>query len=409
MLVVASLCMRIAWASVIPTDQAPDEPAHVRYVEYVAEHLRLPVQPPTELRRLIERWEQFFQPPLAYVLFAPLTMLMRAIGASHDQLVWTLRLQNAGYGAATVAVSFWIIARLTPQADPRRWLVAIFVAFLPGWVGNTAAVNNDGVAGLLAAALWLPLLAPRGKTRPWLTGAILGLGCLAKLTVMTIAPIVLLVPWLRGDPIRKSVRDLVIVASAAGLVVAPWMIRNLLLYREPFGTITAFISFDSMVGILPPDLLAAAAAPQPLKMFLQFWGRVGRHNNIDWIAVPAVWIPVALVGVTGWLRRPGRPPDALEGHAPAFLLAIALATVALLIFSFRYYSGWQGRHFYCVLVPICALLASGWARWAAAPRLWFAVAALALVLLALDASLAWKLLHFFGTTHPVRWTLRSHL
>jgi len=404
-----ALGTRLAWAMIIPPYQAPDERAHVRYAEYVVEHRRLPVQPAPELPRLLGQWEQYFQPPLAYVLFAPLTSLLGAAGVAEPRLVYALRLQNAVYGAVTAVIGFWVMAALTPPADPRRWLAAVFMAFLPGFVGTTSAVNNDALANLLCAALWLPLVAARPRRRPWVLGVVLGSACLAKLTVLPLVPMIAVVPLLRGEPPRAVLRDVVIGGGLAALFVAPWMLRNVSLYGEPFGTSLALLTFDWLAVRLPPEAVAAGSAPEPLRAFLQFWGRFGIFGNVSWRGVPAVMIPLALLGITGWLRRNASPGDALTKLAIAFLLAVVLVAGVLISYSLRYYAGWQGRYLYPALLPASALLACGWARWIVPRRPWMAAGALFAILAAVDASVGWKLHRFYAAAAPARWGLRVFL
>jgi hypothetical protein len=409
-LLAAALSVRLLLVVGIPPYQAPDERAHVRYVEHVVANRRLPVQPPPEFPRVITAWEQYFQPPLAYVLFAPLARASALAGATDAQRVRWLRAQNALYGAATVLVGFWVVASVTPAADPRRWLVAVWLAFLPGFVGATSAVNNDGLAVLLCTAVWLPLIAPvRSTARPVVLGAALGVACLAKLTALPLVPLLLVAPLLRGATAREAFREIAVAGAVAGVVMAAWLARNVLLYGEPFGTSRALLSSDWLATLLPPEAVAAGFAPQPLKAFLQFWGRFGVYNNLDWVGIPTLLVPIAALSAAGWLRARPSAGDAVDRHAALFLLSVVLATAVMVVQAFQYYSGWQGRYLYAALLPASALLASGWARWFRGRRSGVAVAALALALLAVDLAMAWKLQRFYATARPARWGLRLSL
>jgi hypothetical protein len=388
LLIGTALCARIALVLVIPPYQAPDERAHVRYVDHLIANQRLPVQPAPDLSSALEAWEEYFQPPLAYILYVPVALLASSGGLGEPGRVRALRLQNALYGAATVAVAFWVIASLTPAGDPRRWLVASVVAYLPGFVGATSAVNNDGLVNLLGAWLWLPVVAPRWRARALGLGIALGAACLAKLIVLPVLPVVLgVVAW------RRSLRDALVAGGTAAALLAPWVVRNLILYGDLSGTSVGTVSFEFLAGVLPAGTVAAAAAPQSMKTFLQFWGRFGIFNNLDWVAVPTLWIPLAALGALGWIRPRPSGRDALNGQAWVFLLALALSTIALVVVSLQIYSGWQGRHLYpAALLPISALLGCGWARWRRGP-----------------ASSAWKLHRFYSTVHSLEWGLRLSL
>lgn len=141
----------------------------------------------------------------------------------------------------------------------------------------------------------------------------------------------------------------------------------------------------------------------------QFWGRFGVHNNLAWSGVPALLVPLTVLAVAGWLRPGSRAVGNLGGYGTAFTLGVVLAAGTLVVYSMRYYSGWQGRYLYAALVPACALLAGGWARWLPGRRPWVGPAGLGALLLAMDVTIAWKLDHFYTTVAPARWGLRLPL
>src|SRR5262249_44301279 len=161
-----------------------DEAAHVRYVETVARTGVLPVQP----KQSFPRWEQAYQPPLAYLAFVPLWRTVAALGVGDDGRLRALRVQNAGWGAARPLVGWAVVARLAPAGDVRRLLVPLVLALFPGFAASASAVNNDALANLLAAALWLPLGASPGRRAALAAGAVFGAAALAKLTVLVLAP-----------------------------------------------------------------------------------------------------------------------------------------------------------------------------------------------------------------------------
>jgi hypothetical protein len=411
-LVAGALLLRLAMGGVLPAFQAPDERAHVHYVEYLLEEARLPVQPEHDLTRALRRWDQYYQPPLAYLLYLPLQALARAVDATPEQSVRALRAQNAIYGAATVAVGYRVVALLTPPGDPRRALVGIVLAFLPGFAASGSVVNNDGLANLLAALLWLPLLGRTDRARtPWLLGVAFGAACLAKLTVLALAPALLLAALRRrrGEA-RRVLQQFALAGAVAAALISPWLLRNALVYGDPLAIGAGSIPFEWLATLLPAEALEGAARPDPLKAFLQFWGRFGSFNNLSWSAIPALWITLAAGALAGWLRPPlRRDGDALEREAPGFAAALLFAGAGLASFSLRYYGGWQGRYLYTALLPAAALLAAGWRHLLPRQRQAVFVSLLALVLLALDAGLLWKLQTFFSTVDPKAWGLRHAL
>jgi hypothetical protein len=406
-IVAAALASRLAIVFVTPVFQAPDERAHFRYVQSLVESRQLPVQPELDLAEAARFWPQYYQPPLAYLLLAPVFAIAKASGGEQETQVLALRAANAVLGAAIVALGYLVVARLTPPGDPRRALTALVLAFFPGFAANASAVTNDTLATLLATVLWLPLLRG-GKRDPWLTGAALGAASLAKLTALTLAPLVLLVPLLQRR--ENALRRGAVAAGVAGAILLPWMLRNALVYGDPLAIGSGSISFRSLEALLPADALEGAARARPSRVLLTFLGQFGVHSNVGWVAIPTLLAPLFGLALVGWLRHRGRDGrDALERAAGAFAVAVLLAALGLVYFSLRYYGGWQGRYLYVAMLPVAALLAQGWARVIAPRRQVVFAALLAAALLALDAGILSRLHGHFSSTSRASWGLEAEL
>ncbi len=408
--IVAALVVRLAFALVVPPFQAPDEAAHFHYVETVAHTGRLPVAPPRSARMFVDERAQFYQPPLAYVLLAPTAPVSTGTETSRERSLRVVRLVNTIAGAATVAVGYLVAARVTPPGDVRRLLVAIVLAFLPGFAANSAAVNNDALANLLAAVLWLPLLAPVRPGTACAAGVVLGAACLAKLSTMTLAPLVLMAPLCLdpGSP-RRAVALAAGAASVAAVTMTPWLVRNQQLYGDPLAVGVGSMSFEWLASLLPPEALAALATPKPARAFWQFWGCFGVYNNLRWAAIPAVLLPICGLGLLGWLRP--RADDDLRFRRAALVgvAALLLATAGLTWFSLRYHAAWQGRYLYTAMTPVALLIAGGWHR--LLPRRMERTAAvlIGVVLVLLDVGVLVRLHGFFAATPPARWPFPAAL
>jgi hypothetical protein len=411
-LVAAALIVRIAFALAIPAFQAPDEQAHLRYVEYLREHRALPVQPQRSIDMFADPMHQAYQPPLAYLLFVPVNQWLAASEARPPARLRAARIQNACYGAAAVLVGVLVAARLTLRGDPRRFLVAAVLAFFPGFVGIGSAVNNDALANLLAALLWLTLIPGEGRTRSaWRAGAVLGAACLAKLSSLALAPLLLAVPLLqhRRD-LRGALRFALAASAVAVLVLLPWMLRNVSVYGNPLAIGAGSLSFEWLATVLPAEQLAAAARPRLDNVFFQFWGRFGIANNLSWSGIPLLMVTLSLLALAAWIRaRNSRPADRFERWAPTFAFAVVLVLAGLVYFSLGYAGAWQGRYLYGAMVPVALLLAGGWGRWLPGRSWWLPVAAIALALLALDVVALLELRHFFATQPPGSWILFTRL
>jgi hypothetical protein len=396
-LIVAALALRLSFVLVVPPFQAPDEAAHFHYVETVARTGRLPIAPPRSAAMFVDERAQSYQPPLAYVLLA---------GAAPEawRSVRVVRLGNAVAGAATVAVGYLVAARLTAAGDVRRLLVGILLAFFPGFAANAAAVNNDTLANLLAAVLWLPLLAPLGPAAACAAGAVLGAACLAKLSTAALAPLVLVAPLCR-DP-RHPKRALALAAGAtpvAAAMMVPWLARNHQLYGDPLAIGVGSMSFEWLASLLPAEAVRELATPAPARVFWQFWGCFGVYNNLHWVGIPAVVSPLFGLGLAGWLRPGGADDVRFRRAAVAGAAAVALAAAGVTWFSFRYHAAWQGRYLYPAMLPVALLVAGGWHHLLPARTQRTAAALIALALSLLDVAVLARLHAFFTTTPPARW------
>jgi len=124
--------------------------------------------------------------------------------------------------------------------------------------------------------------------------------------------------------------------------------------------------------------------------------------------IPAVLVPLAGLGLAGWIRRTA-PDGSFTRAAAAALCAVALAAAGLAAFSLRYHAAWQGRYLYTAAVPVATLLAGGWHR--IVPARWRPACAVLLAagLLALDTTLVLRLHAFFTAMAAGRWPFTAHL
>jgi hypothetical protein len=260
--------------------------------------------------------------------------------------------------------------------------------------------------------LWLALIPGEGRARSaWRVGAVLGAACLAKLSSLALAPLLLVVPLLQD---RRDVRGALRFAFAAGAVsgcmLLPWMLRNLSVYGDPLAIGVGSVSFEWLATVLPAEQFATAARPRPGNVFFQFWGRFGIANNLTWNGVPLLLVTLSLLAAGGWIRaRPPHSPDVFERWAPASAFAFVLALAGLVYFSLAYVGAWQGRYLYGAMLPVALLLAGGWARLLPAVRGGATVAAIALVLVAVDVVVLLKLARFFAAQPPASWILFTRL
>ena len=259
----------MVWSLIVPTFQVVDEPAHVAYVQYLAEAGRPPsgergpqarsdeqnalmralrykqvefrpdnrplITPRAEdrLERTLDedasrRGEGGYtraagNPPLYYVLGAA---AYRA-SPSTDLVdrIQVMRLVSALLAALTVLFIFCFLRELLP-ATPWAWTVGALVVALQPVFGNlSGAVNSDNLLYTASAGMFFAfaLCFRRGLTpgRGAAIGALLAIGVLAKLNTLGFLPgvglgLILLV--VRAD--RETRRTAIAGAAAAAIVAA---------------------------------------------------------------------------------------------------------------------------------------------------------------------------------------------
>src|SRR3712207_4767523 len=191
-----------------------DERGHYDYVQKIVEEGRLPwlgrdlISPetlaindgtwPRPSRRRPEQIgftghsHEAFQPPLYYVVAAPAF----AVVPDHRDKVFALR----ALGLAMLLATLGLVAALARAVFREGWLLpfclATWLLMWPGVVARSVTVSNAALEVLLGVAFILACWRAADRPSPrrlLLAGALLGLCLLTKLTLVFLAP-VLLVP-----------------------------------------------------------------------------------------------------------------------------------------------------------------------------------------------------------------------
>src|SRR6267142_7093553 len=103
-----AFAIRIGYALVTPPFQAPDEYSHYSYVRFVHDFRYLPVQPNPAIRA--EELE-FHQPPLYYLLSAPLLHSTRLV---RNRPLLPLRFINIVFSMLTVLIAYYFASMIFP-------------------------------------------------------------------------------------------------------------------------------------------------------------------------------------------------------------------------------------------------------------------------------------------------------
>lgn len=446
------------FATLTPNWQAPDEPAHYNYVHYLAaqgsfpqlvgscynqaylEQLKAHRFPP-ELS-ITSICYEFHQPPLYYLLAAPVFLLS---GGS----LTALRLLSVVLGAGVSTFAFLVAQAIFQKSPTIAYGTMALVAFVPMHVAVLASVNNDALAELILAALLL-LLTRRLMTSSQAAarsdvglGVLLGLGLITKATVYIAVPLVAVTLWLaaREDGRvnwRGLARQAAIIYGLALLIAWPWYIRNATLYGN-FDLLGLARHDEVVVGQLRTvDFLAEVGRRAYVREFMtttfqSFWGQFG------WMAVPMsgrVYLALTLVtlaalgGVIGFwissvkcqvssvrfwksasspdvspfgklrtgcftlrqaqdrLFHPSAPPlvagQVVSDSRQYLTLGLMALTIGLMALGYGWYNlefvQFQGRYLFPALIPVGLFIALGLDQALSWQRRWWLAAGLAIAL-----------------------------
>ena len=366
--------LALGYAVRTPVWQNPDEPAHYNYVVQVAETGTLPtLQPGDWDARLLDRLKngqlapgdsiatiryEGWQPPLFYVLAAPVVWLDRA--AAVERQLLDLRLLDALFGGLTLVVGYLAARQVLPLS--LALAVPLVMAGVPMFTAVAAGLSAEPLANLMAAVLVLVLLRSlRRRQLGWRwalgVGVLLGLGLLTKLALGLFVPLCVALVVVRGE---RRVREAVVLLGSLGLVLVPWLVHQVTSYgwTDPLATQrhAAVVADQPRFPGLSPDYVRDFGTIS----FHSFWAQFG------WMAIPAperlywMWGGLVLLALGGLLIRLVR-----RRWQPVWLMlvaTVALAGLAYVAYNLMFLQ-LQGRYLFPALVPLAILLVVGWSAW----------------------------------------------
>ena len=308
----------------------------------------------------LEGWSyQGYHPPLYYALLAPVYALAPDPILLKVQL---LRWATVGLSLVSVALLYGLASELLPSGRAGAALTALVLISLPERTFAVSRVNNDSLLELCALAfVWVLIRSlAHGLTRrrAQLLGLLLGLGFLAKTSMLVLA--VGLVPlwWLN----RRTPAVLGWTAGIAAGLAGPWVARNLALY----GDFTGFAGFQQLAHFAPRALDAPALWAAVTQAWTGTW-------IVWWVGADAGWtrgltvfhglfLGLAAASGWGWWRALQRGTVGRPLVIPLTLLLIVLTTYGAMLAS--YVAGQvpvpQGRLILPALGALLALLVWGW-------------------------------------------------
>ncbi|HXR27832.1 MAG TPA: hypothetical protein VN771_08195, partial [Candidatus Baltobacteraceae bacterium] len=314
----------------------------------------------------------YASPPLtlpqpAFSLWMPLASLLAAIPmvVSGTTSLFAAQLAMIVVGAALAPLT-WYVADQAAAANGltgrRRATVglgsgivaALFGPFLVAVTGPDSAVPFAILA--VAACCAMPRALDGASGRRWgvTLGALLGLAYLARQEAvwLGLTYLLLLLPELRrraaGERTAWLARTLVPVVVTGALVVAPWLVRQALVFGSPFPGQAIenlwFTRSQDVFAFAQPPTMAAFLAQGPLVIAEHIAAGLW-HQLVDVLLLPT--LPVGLFGLIGlawaWRTPALRTSTALRAitlaAALTFLATGLLFPVATLSGTFLHASG----------------------------------------------------------------------
>jgi hypothetical protein len=364
-----------------------DSAGHLAYIRYIAERRTLP---PAH-----GGWE-FYQPPLYYLLTAPLVRFDTLRGATQAAIFCHLQAVSVLLSVVTLGVALWVVQMLFAPSQRREMvLCGGLLSVFPGLVFFAPRINNDVVAqvtGFVSIAL-LVRFWKKGRTGDWiaLSGCI-GLGMLAKTNALVLLPLALLSLLFRREIDRRKKVWLGMLSIGIIAVVSGWFVVPRFLEER---RAAAFLvgNTDSLEAALRvPNSLEAFFGFHPLDMLehpynktwddsagrkfvWEFFVRSSLFGEFDFGQKQLLLCRLSLIllallitiGLGGWWRSLRKDP---REHLPLhLLLVLSLASQAAFRFVSPFSCSQDFRYSFLLTVPFAFFVTLGssagpkWLRW----------------------------------------------
>ncbi len=383
-------------AAIVPVYEAPDEPNHLDYINFVASKQHLPNQYKTGEQVPSEG----HQAPLYYLVGSALNTLFlkdrviniqavpnpayAANGGRSYVLPLYKHLSDTIFRAHSDKLQFYLLRGFSILLalvnlvfiykiaqlffTDKRWqlLTVFFAASLPQLIFISSTINNDNLANLFATLclyfLFSLYFSPDRRRSFILFGLFLGLGLLTKKTLLFLIPIALIVFGLLLVRLKNKkelpalIRSIVISLVIAGALGSIFFIRNYGLYGELLGT---KMELATIVHIMPPRSLFSPYFLSPFLpgLIMSFIG------SFSWIvfALPAsfYWIykilfSAAIIGlIIGFYRKKIRLDLGL-----VLIASVLICLAGIMVYNIHY-TQYQGRFLFPVISTIAVLFTYG--------------------------------------------------
>jgi len=347
--------LRVILAFVTPLLFAPDETGHALYVHEAA-HGAFPTDSSDWLWGTSTGADEFFQPPLYYVLAGSLYRALLPFGTG---ALYGVRLLNVVIGLGVAVVTWHLCRAAFPnRRGVARW-AASGVVLLPTFIGDSSSINND-VLCTLFVALGTLILA-RSLRRGTFSGrdavmlaAALGAGLWTKSSSLVLVPAILAsggVLWWRHHTGSGLIRACSAIAGGVVLVLPWWIGRNLVSYGSLVAAGFVYPKWTVPLG----DKLSESMQTYPQTFFAAF-GRINEVRPLTTVSMVLGAIAAVLLLVAALRFR----SLATGERDAALVLGVegAAVIISALLFGLGAHQ-LQGRYLFYALPALAALTALG--------------------------------------------------
>lgn len=354
------LACRLVLLVATPTFYAPDEQPHFNYVKYLYEQRQFPVQT-SQTNDQTNDWE-YYQPPLYYLLEVPVYAVARAaFGDNTDRIVRALRAMSIVLWGCNVLLLWGIMRRLRIRNDFVIACAACLICLLPTYMLISSVMNNDNLLVALGGALLYLMTGPLGWRRALLMGVLLGALLLTKLSAavyaIALVALVLALVLQKRLSAARAIGLLALMGMVAGLLFAPWALRNWYVY----GDLTA-----EKVANVPYHWPSTVEALRSTHRYIvtSFWAVSGIYNNFVFRPTLSFVLTYLVLGglVIELATRYRAYRCAMSTPRGPFLAACAVGVIANLALVVRFgllYAQGQGRLLFPMLIPLALFFAMG--------------------------------------------------
>lgn len=379
----------VLWAFIVPVYESPDELHHWKYAQYIHSHLALPPYTTDYLEAP--------QPPLYYLLIAPLASSMRPppilqhpeferiFGFHFDHLLrvhidspcwphlfancpgdshryWPIRrarLVTITFGLIAVVFTALAVFEVT-KSRPGAVMAAALIGFLPQFDFRSASVNNDPalVCFSAIATYFIVRMIVRGfEIVPAVCGSVaIALAFLSKISAAVLVPVFAAAILLTAPNWRTRFQRWAYLFAICGFIVLPWLIWNKWVYGD--------ILASSKITQTVPLMVHKKSITDPYfrteflrKLSQSFFGYFG------WLTLKLprfIYQGYAMLYLVAWCGLLFSVPKREKLLWISLLMAAtALGSLAFLAYANLMYEQPQGRLIYQSLSAIVVLVALG--------------------------------------------------